>query len=82
MVQGVPFFEKPKGFYLAAYHQGPYELTGETYQKMIDYAKEHHIKLSGYSFEEGMLDELVVSSTEDLLLKISIGVQEVPCALF
>ncbi|MDY2989466.1 MAG: hypothetical protein SOR71_07635, partial [Oscillospiraceae bacterium] len=73
---------KPKGIYLAAYHQGSYELTGETYQKMIDYAKEHHIKLSGYSFEEGMLDELVVSSTEDLLLKISIGVQEVPCALF
>ncbi len=49
---------------------------------MMDYAKEHHITLSGYSFEEGMLDELVVSSTEDLLLKISIGVQEVPCALF
>ena len=81
-VQGVPFIEKPKGIYLAAYHQGPYELTGETYQKMMDYAKEHHITLSGYSFEEGMLDELVVSSTEDLLLKISIGVQEVPCALF
>ena len=39
-------------------------------------------KRQGYSFEEGMLDELVVSSTEDLLLKISIGVQEVPCALF
>ncbi len=81
-VQGVPFIEKPKGIYLAAYHQGPYELTGETYQKMMDYAKEHHITLSGYSFEEGMLDELVVFSTEDLLLKISIGVQEVPCALF
>ena len=81
-VQGIPFFEKPKGIYLVAYHQGPYELTGNTYQKMITYAEEHHIKLNGYSFEEGMLDELVVPSAEELLTKISIGVEEVPCALF
>ena len=49
---------------------------------MITYAEEHHIKLNGYSFEEGMLDELVVPSAEELLTKISIGVEEVPCALF
>lgn len=82
MVQGIQCFEKPKGIYLAAYHQGPYELTGNTYQKMIAYAKEHNIQLNGYSFEEGMLDELVVSSAEELLTKISIGVEEVPYALF
>lgn len=80
-VQGIQFFEKPKGIYLAAYHKGPYELTGDTYQKMIAYAKEHNIKLNGYSFEEGMLDELVVLSSEDLLTKISIGIEEVPYAV-
>lgn len=76
------YYEKPKGLYVTAYHKGSYESTEHTYEKMLHYAKEQQLELTGFAFEDGMLDELVVQSAEDLLLKISIAVKEKPSALF
>lgn len=73
-IQGEQFFEKPQGLYLTAYHKGAYEHTGETYCKMVAFAKEQGLALQGYAFEEGLLDDLVTSSPERLLTKISIEV--------
>ena len=49
---------------------------------MITYVKEHPIKLNGYSFEKGILNKLVTQAAERRLTKISICIEEVPCALF
>lgn len=73
---GENFFEKPKGLYLTAFHQGAYDVTGTTYCRMLNYAKKRGITLKGYAFEEVMLDELAVQTSEDLLMRISIGVKE------
>ncbi len=74
-VSGMDFLEKPAGQYLIAYHRGPYSLLSQTYQKILAFAKKHNITLGDYAFEEGLLDELVVSSSDQLLTKVSVSIR-------
>ncbi|MGL4336055.1 MAG: MerR family transcriptional regulator [Turicibacter sp.] len=68
----VPIFEKQNGHYLIAYHTGGFYTVEETYEKMLAYATNHQLILSGYFYEEVLLDELSVIGYENYVLKISI----------
>lgn len=51
-------FERKEGDYLVAYHHGSYEFIGQTYDRMLAYAKEHHIHLGTFAYEEYIIADI------------------------
>lgn len=64
----------PEGVFLRAYCVGPWNRLGEVYRKILHYAEEKRLTLSGCAYEEG-LNEMAVRSQEDYVTMITI-----PCA--
>ncbi|WP_281714599.1 MerR family transcriptional regulator [Allobaculum stercoricanis] len=68
-------FVKPKGKYLCGYQKGEWDDLPNLYQQMLDYAKSHHLELTGYAYEVGMND-FVISKEADYITKIMIQIVE------
>ena len=56
-------FLKTGGDYLRGFCKGEWSGIPDTYRRMQQYAKEHHLKLSGYCYEEG-INEMGIGSME------------------
>ena len=63
---------KPAGVYLTAYHQGYYDSTLPTYQKLLAFGAQQGLSLSGLFYEDVLLDELALKECDQYVLKISI----------
>ncbi|MCR1951643.1 MULTISPECIES: MerR family transcriptional regulator [unclassified Clostridium] len=66
---------KPKGLYLVGYSRGYYDKVYKIYEKMIKYIEENNLRISGYSYEEVLIDEIASSNGEDIVIKVSIKVE-------
>lgn len=75
VTQAQTVFLKPKGLYLIAYHRGSYDTTYQTYDRMIEFAKQNNLEFLGYSYEEFILDEISVIGYDNYLTQIQIQVQ-------
>lgn len=75
VTQAQTVFLKPKGLYLVAYHRGSYDTTYQTYDRMIEFAKQNNLEFLGYSYEEFILDEISVIGYDNYLTQIQIQVQ-------
>lgn len=65
---------KPKGAYLCGYLKGGWDRLPELYEKMLSYADEHRIMLTGYSFERELTDYTIASEKEyitQVMIKIA-----------
>lgn len=62
---------------MCAYHKGSWKNVGETYSRMLQYAKEHELILGGYFYEDGVLDSLTVQEEKDYVCRISCKVEKV-----
>lgn len=69
-VKGLPLQIRPQGDYLCAFHLGGYDTLPETYEKMLFYAREHHLSLSNRFYEDILIDRLTVKTEEDYVLRI------------
>lgn len=65
---------KPKGLYAVAYMKGYYDKTSDVYKELLEFIKENNLHISGYSYEDGLLDDISVSRHDDFVQKISIKV--------
>ena len=66
-------FIKPYGKYLCGYIKGTWDNLPKMYEKMLEYAQEHHLKLTGYAYEKGLNDFAICSENEyitQILIKI------------
>lgn len=68
-------FIKPAGTYLRAFSVGDWENIPGTYERMIEYAREHKLTFSGYAFEEG-LNEMAAKNKDEYVTQITIRVHE------
>lgn len=68
--------KKPKGLYLIGYSHGYYDKTYKVYEKMSKYIKDNNLYISGYSYEEAIIDEIASSIPNDFVFKISIKVDK------
>lgn len=64
---------KPAGKYLCGYQRGTWEKLPGLYRKMLSYASEHHMALTGYAYEMGMND-FVISNKKDYITRIVIQI--------
>ena len=65
---------QPAGKYLRAFHKGDWDIIPLRYQAILAYAKKHKLKLSGFSYEMG-LNENVIDRIEDYIVQIEIPVR-------
>ena len=65
----------PKGKYLVAFNIGSWDTLPSLYRKILKYAKENNLKLSKYSYEEG-LNDLAIKNIDDYITLITIGIEE------
>lgn len=64
-----------RGHYLVAYHAEGYATIEQTYNRLVDYAKEYNLVLIGYFYEDILLDELSVEGFEKYLIKLSVLIE-------
>ena len=64
---------QPGGSYIRAFHKGNWDDIPCKYRQIIDYAKEHGLTLSGFSYEMG-INENVIDRIEDYIIQIEIPV--------
>lgn len=69
-------FIKTAGKYMVGYHQGSYLTITNTYKKMHDYLDRKGYHMSGYSFEEYIMDEISVSGEDNYVTKIMIQIEK------
>lgn len=66
---------KPKGMYAVAYHHGSYETTYKTYNKLLDFLEKKHLRVSGFAYEEYLIDELAEKNENDYITQITVSVE-------
>lgn len=64
---------QPAGTYLRAFHKGSFDTLPSKYQEILEYAKENHLTLSGFSYEKG-INENVIDRIENYIVQIEIPV--------
>ncbi|MBC5636421.1 MerR family transcriptional regulator [Ornithinibacillus hominis] len=64
-----------RGHYLVAYHAEGYATIEQTYNRLVDYAKEYNLMLIDYFYEDILLDELSVEGFEKYLIKLSVPIK-------
>lgn len=73
--QSTPHFIKPKGMYLQSFCKGDWENIPKAYQIITDYADKHGLTLTGYAYEQTVLDEASTAKPKDFVVKISVKVE-------
>lgn len=66
---------RPKGKYLCGYQKGTWDKAPVMYEKMITYARQNTLMLTGYAYEIG-LNEFAISSPEEYVTKFMIKIEE------
>lgn len=69
-------FVKKGGNYLCGYHHGSYDGLRDSYQRILDYAELHKIKLGKYAFEEYIIFDICEASKDEYLTRITIEIAE------
>jgi len=71
-------FTKKEGNYLISYHKGDYHSTYLSYPKILSYARQNHLRLGDYVYEESLIDEVVELNPENYITKISVPFTVLP----
>lgn len=67
-------FIKKAGNYLCGYHHGSYSGLSNSYQRILNYAKENKIKLGKYAFEEYIIFDISEAKEDNYLTRISMEI--------
>ena len=65
---------RPNGKYLCGYQKGTWDKAPAMYEKMIAYARQNNLLLTGYAYEIG-LNEFAISSPEEYVTKFMIKIE-------
>jgi DNA-binding transcriptional MerR regulator/effector-binding domain-containing protein len=70
------YLVKPAGTYITSYHTGGYHTIEEAYRRTIDHAASSGHALTGFLYEDVLLDDLSVHGYDNYSLKLSVLVRE------
>ncbi len=62
------------GEYLTAYHKGSWDTVGECYERMLSYAEEQELNLSGNYMESYIIDHLFTEQIQEYVTQISVRI--------
>lgn len=64
----------PAGKYLTAYHIGHWNTIGETYERILNYKKEHHLKTSDLYIEYDVVNSFIEKNSNDFVTQIEVEI--------
>ncbi|QIK69518.1 MerR family transcriptional regulator [Erysipelothrix sp. HDW6C] len=67
---------RPKGKYLTYLHHGDFDSIYKGYEAMVDYAKNHQLKLGDYFYENLLINEITVKTVDEFIVEISVQILE------
>ncbi len=67
-------FIKPKGFYLQMYWKGDWDSIPQAYSHIMEYVQSHDLRLTGYAYEENVIDDFTSDNSNQYITKIMIAV--------
>lgn len=62
--------------YLVTYHHGPYENINIAYDRLFQYALDHHISLKGFAFEEYILSDIALKDVSQYVTMIIMEMEQ------
>ncbi|MBU5426268.1 MerR family transcriptional regulator [Tissierella pigra] len=65
-----------EGWYLQVYYKGSYQNISEMYNKIIEYAEKHQIKLGKHAYEEYLIFEIGTNNRDDYVTLILVEILE------
>lgn len=69
---------RKEGWYLQVYYKGSYRNISEMYTKIIQYAKDHQIKLGKNAYEEYLIFEIGTKNRDDYVTLILVEIEGEP----
>ncbi|ABX40488.1 MerR family transcriptional regulator [Lachnoclostridium phytofermentans] len=72
---------RKEGWYLQVYYKGSYRNISEMYTKIMQYAKEHKIKLGENAYEDYLIFEIGTRDRDDYVTLILVEIEDEPQAL-
>ncbi|WP_250278165.1 MerR family DNA-binding transcriptional regulator [[Clostridium] colinum] len=70
----IDYFIKPKGNYLVFYYKGHWQNFYKIYDKAKQYLKDNNINITGYSYEEFILDDATSKTADEYVTKFMIQI--------
>ena len=67
-------YTKQKGNYLSYFHHGNFDTIHLAHKSILTYAKKHNFKLDNYFYEDLLVNEITVKSTEEFIFEVSIRI--------
>lgn len=66
---------RPAGSYIRMFHKGNWDTYHHAYKNIITFLEENQLSITGYAYEEGVIDEMSISSMDDFVAEILIQVK-------
>lgn len=66
---------RPAGNYIRMFHKGNWDTYSYAYQRILTFLEENHLTITGYAYEESVIDEMAISSMDDLVAEILVRVE-------
>ena len=66
----------PAGKYLTAYHVGHWNTIGETYERMLNYKKQHQLKTSDLYIEYDVVNNFITKNENEFVAKVEVEIIE------
>ena len=66
----------PAGKYLTAYHVGHWNTIGETYERMLNYKKQHQLKTSDLYIEYDVVNNFITKNENEFVTKVEVAIIE------
>lgn len=66
---------RPAGSYIRMFHKGYWDTYSLAYQRIITFLEENHLSITGYAYEESIIDQMCISSKDDFVAEILIRVK-------
>jgi len=73
--KGEMLYIKPKGRYVALYHQGSYATLSQTYEKLLDYVRKENLTVAGNAYDYELVGYLSIKDKEKFLIKVVIEIE-------
>lgn len=67
--------KKEEGEYLVIYHHGDFDTIGQAYERVFDYAKEHHLRVGEEFYEDIIVDALGAFSYKEYVMRIAVRIE-------
>ena len=64
----------PGGRYITAYHVGHWMNIGQTYERLLQYKEQHHLKTESFYIERYVVDNFIAKEMEDYVTEVAVRI--------